>query len=65
MPWDIWALLAIVALCGAVIAWSGRGWYRERRESDSGDLYLPLNGGGHLFVARPVGPSGRHRIQIS
>ncbi|WP_433593936.1 hypothetical protein [Nocardia sp. CA-145437] len=62
MPWDAWALLAIIALCTAITARTAVDSYRLSRESRTDTLRLSLTGGGHLDIPCPPGhPTGRHR----
>ncbi len=62
MPWDAWALLAIIALCTTVILWSCWGFYTDSRPPSPSPLRLPLTGGGFLDVPRTSNrPTGRHR----
>ncbi|MFD6354201.1 hypothetical protein [Nocardia tengchongensis] len=62
MPWDAWALLAIIALCTAITARTAVDSYRLSRESRPDTLRLPLSGGGHLDIPCPrTLPPGRHR----
>ncbi|QLY29453.1 hypothetical protein [Nocardia huaxiensis] len=66
MPWDIWALLSIFVLCGAVIAWAVWGFVRERRAGGGESLRLLLVGGGHLDVPAVRGRrAGCHRARKS
>ncbi len=62
MSWDAWALLAILALCAAVIIWSCWGFYRERDSQEPHLLRLTLTTGGYLTIPRPLDhPVARHR----
>lgn len=62
MAWDAWALLSIIALCVAVMVWSGWGFYWDSRSDDSTFFRLRLAGGGFVDVPHRVGQrAGRHR----
>ncbi len=64
MPWDAWALLAILVLCGGVIVWSCWGFYRDSHPGRPDSFRLPLTGGGHVTVPVAGGrPGGRHRAR--
>ncbi|MBL1079896.1 hypothetical protein JK358_36420 [Nocardia sp. 2] len=62
MPWDIWALLAIITLCGLVIAWSAWGFHHEAHATDSDTVRLTLCDSGRLDLPRHH-PTGRHRAR--
>ncbi|MEU0540312.1 hypothetical protein ABZ319_10610 [Nocardia sp. NPDC005978] len=65
MSWDAWALLAINAMCVAVIVWAAWGFRQESRNSRL--LRIALTTGEYLVI--PVGPQrgagwvhrGQHR----
>lgn len=65
MPWDTWALLSILGLCLAVIAWAAWGFYRDAHPGgDARSLLLPLLGTGEHLAVRAGGGAGRwHRGQ--
>ncbi|MRH89680.1 hypothetical protein GFY24_19895 [Nocardia sp. SYP-A9097] len=63
MSWDAWALLAILALCVAVIVWLWWGFYCEAHRPDD-LLRVEIAGGGHLSIARGTRfRGGRHRAR--
>lgn len=64
MAWDAWALLAILTLCGSVIAWSCWGFYRDSHPARTESFRLPLSGGGHITIPVTNGRrGGRHRTR--
>lgn len=67
MPWDIWMLVAILALCVTAIGWSCWGFHCETRSeispsAGSHPVLLPMTTGSYLYIPSASGYSARsHR----
>lgn len=67
MPWDIWMLVAILALCVTVIGWSCWGFRCENRSevtrsAGSHPVLLAMTTGSYLYIPSASGYSARaHR----